>query len=56
MCCRKHRENKCEVLIQKTRDETKDEDDKELLVKRRKVENIPSFIHEEKLEQLSEYL
>lgn len=50
-CCRKHRENKCEVLLQKTANSIKDEE--ELVVKRRKIETMDSFISEDKFEQLS---
>nr|CAI5839960.1 unnamed protein product [Callosobruchus analis] len=48
-CCRKHRENKCEVL---KRDE-KEDDKNELIVKKRKLESTESdTVPEEKLELL----
>lgn len=51
-CCRKHRENKCEVLVQRTTDDLKD--DEELVVKRRKLEAMQSYVPDDKMEQLSE--
>lgn len=54
-CCRKHRENNCEVLVQKSTDTAK-KNEEEIVVKRRKIDDVESTIPEEKLEQISKLI
>lgn len=55
-CCRKHRERKCDVLIQKSTETTAKKNEEELVVKRRKIDIVESTVPEEKLEQLSKFV